>query len=54
MKSKKFLLIFTFLLFSVLISACAGGAYTSTSWHGLTAPKILHIYLRVLRYMQLM
>jgi eukaryotic-like serine/threonine-protein kinase len=39
MKSKKFLLIFTFLLFSVLISACAGGAYTSTSWHGLTAPK---------------
>jgi outer membrane protein assembly factor BamB len=39
MKSKKFLLIFTFLIFSVLLSACAGGAYASTSWHGLTAPE---------------
>ena len=37
MKSKKYLLLITLALFSILISACTGGAGVSTSWHGLAA-----------------
>ena len=36
MKSKKFLLLLTFVLISIFLSACNSAAYASTSWHGLT------------------
>ncbi len=37
MKSKKIFLISLFLTVSILLSACASGIYSSTSWHGLNA-----------------
>ncbi len=36
MKSKKTLLLTTFVIFSILLSACSSTIYASTSWHGLT------------------
>jgi outer membrane protein assembly factor BamB len=37
MKSKKYFLPITLILFSIFISACSSAAYASTSWHGLAA-----------------
>jgi eukaryotic-like serine/threonine-protein kinase len=37
MKSKKILLLISFVLLSILISGCSSSAGISTSWHGLTA-----------------
>jgi outer membrane protein assembly factor BamB len=37
MKSKKTILISTFILVSIFLSACSSTIYSSTSWHGLTA-----------------
>jgi outer membrane protein assembly factor BamB len=37
MKLKKFLLIITFVILSIFLSACSSAIYASTGWHGLVA-----------------